>query len=207
MDQHVEKIGRLNNTSISIPNHVIERVLTVLCEMLMDRGMSMSCKPTFADMYHAMSNGTSLMRAHDEKTDTMTHVYVHNDERVGVRHARTWMEAHPNDVVLIISLDGPTAFTRKEMDGNFKGLVEFFTFSELCVNITRHILVPRHEAIRPDDLPVEIRNTPRSTLPKLYERDKVARHYAWKPGQLVRITRLYGVDEPYYYYRIVAPNP
>ena len=80
--------------------------------------------------------------------------------------------------------------------------VQFFTFQELCVNITKHTLVPRHEKITRSEVPVDLTNSC-AELPILAANDKVAQYYAYEPGDIIRITRTAGVQEPIYYYRIV----
>ena len=126
-------------------------------------------------------------------------MYFHNEDRVGVKHLRTWMENATNDKVIIVSIDGPTSFTRRETDDKYSN-VSYFTFRDVCVNITRHKLVPKHQRVDACAVP---NNVSLEHLPVLYTNDKVAQYYDFDSGDIIRITRTAGVQEPIYYYRIV----
>ena len=131
----------------------------------------------------------------------IVHIFFHNEERVGVKQLRAWADKAGEDKIIIVSLDGPTAFTRKEAESGLPN-VQFFTFQELCVNITRHALVPKHEKITPCQLPLEVSKSC-AELPIIALNDKIVQYYAFQPGDILRITRTAGVQEPVYYYRIV----
>lgn len=128
-------------------------------------------------------------------------VFFHNEDRVGVKQLRTWVENCMADKIIIVSLEGPTAFTRKEAESSYEN-VQFFTFRELCVNIMHHMLVPKHEKVTEDEIPYRL-SASRAELPTLSTADKVAQYYAYEPGDIIRITRTAGVQEPIYFYRIV----
>ena len=99
---------------------------------------------------------------------------------------------------VVVSVDGPTPFTRKECDGK---PIQFFLARDVCVDIVDHCLVPLHEAVSdppPGVLPEE--------LPRMEQTDKVAQYYDWQPGTIVKITRVFGGSEPIPFYRIVVPS-
>lgn len=132
-------------------------------------------------------------------------VFFHNEDRVGVKQLRNWVETTTADGVIIVSLEGATAFTRREAEQNYPQ-VQFFLFRELCVNITKHVLVPVHKKVAPTDLPFDLSKN-RDEVPSLYSSDRVAQYYAFQTGDIIRITRTAGVQEPVYYYRILRPPP
>lgn len=133
------------------------------------------------------------------------HVCFHNEDRVGVKHLRYWLENSVAEKLIIISLDGPTAFTKKEAETSEID-VTFFFFKEVCVNITRHNLIPPHEKVNEVDIPFEL-SEDKSELPHLWTNDRVVQYYAFKPGDIIRIRRTIGSQEPTYYYRLVCNPP
>jgi len=142
------------------------------------------------------------------KDEKHTFVYFHNEERIGVKQLRLWNEIHADCNVIIVSLEGPTAFTKKEADQNYEN-IQFFLFKDLCVNITKHAIVPKHELL--DTTEVQKINYQisdnGSEWPKLYTTDAISQYYNFKPGNLIRITRTIGTQEPVYYYRLVCTPP
>lgn len=203
METLLAKIGRLNNTCQKSTQQTIILTLTTVIEMLKDRGYSniKSCQ-TFDEIVQNMTDLRYIVCGTMDKS--FINVFFHNEERVGVRQLRQWVESSTADRIIVVSLDGPTAFTRKEAEQNYKQ-VQFFTFRDLCVNITRHTLVPKHERIDGAKLPLGLTES-KAELPILYTNDRIAQYYAFAPGDVVRITRTAGVQEPVYYYRIVRTS-
>ena len=137
------KIGQLNNTSQKSTRQVLFSTLTTVIEMLKDRGHTniQACQ----SMDEIAQNMTNFQHIVCGAGHSNVFVYFHNEERVGVKQLRTWLEASA-DYIIIVSLEGPTAFTRKEAETHNR--VQFFLFKELCVNVTKHRLVPKHEKIQ-----------------------------------------------------------
>lgn len=136
--------------------------------MLVDRGCS--SVGTHPSAEEAVTQNLPLV--HGESP--LIHVYLHSEDKVGVKYARSVMEADPEAQLIVVSIDGCTPFTRKECDG---GMVQFFTARELVNNITKHRLVPPHEKIA---APPE--GTTAEQLPKLLTTDAVAKYYGWPVG-------------------------
>ena len=198
------KIGKLNNTAQESTERVIMQCLKTVIEMLKDRGYrNIQACQTIDEVVNTMAESRHIVYA--AQGDCVMHVFFHTEERVGVKQLRAWVEASSADKIIIISLDGPTAFTRKEAEAQYKQ-VQFLQFKDMCVNITRHILVPKHERVKAEDVGLEISSS-RSELPCLYTTDRVAQYYAYEPGDIVRITRTAGVQEPVFYYRAVRVPP
>lgn len=171
--------------------------------MLKDRGYTnIQCCQTLEEVTQNMSENRHIVYGGGSK---IIHVYFHNEDRVGVKQLRTWIENSTADNIIVISLEGPTAFTRKEAEINYPH-VQFFLFRELCVNITKHVLVPKHEKTTLSELPFTT-SASGNEVPSLYTTDKISQYYAYEPGDVIRITRTVGTQEPVYYYRIVVPPP
>lgn len=73
--------------------------------------------------------------------------------------------------------------------------IEMFTKAELLFNITKHVLVPKHERIDAS----QYDDSALSKYPKIRRGDPVCRYYGFQVGNLIRITRRDGSI----YYRVV----
>lgn len=199
----LSKLARVNNTAHCSPKDTVSRCIKTLIEMLQDRGYTdiQTCQ-TVEQAFDNMKTFRPLLQA--VGSDRTVRVYFHNEDRVGVKQLRAWTENAANDAIIVVSLDGPTSFTRREAEEKNPN-VSFFAFRDLCVNITRHELVPRHERIPRSMLPLELRSV--DALPFLYTTDRVAQYYDFRPDDIVRITRTFGAQEPVYYYRILRVPP
>lgn len=136
------------------------------------------------------------------------HVIFHvDDDKVGIKVLRDLMDQIGRgefDALLVVSRDGPTPFTRRDI-GNATN-IEFFCFSELQIDLMKFAIVPRHTALTKDEIDevkkrYHIDNNDK--WPKLRRTDPVARYYNWEPGTVVRIDRAWG-SESTPYYRIVV---
>ena len=204
METILNKIGQINNSATARYNIVLERVLKTLKEMLKDRGYSAvtDCKTIGDITYKMQENDHILFGEHSFEKDVF--VFFHNEEKVGVKQLRLWNELHPNCNIIIVSLEGATAFTKKEADQSYPN-TQFFVFQNLCVNIAKHSLVPKHERLsmkERQNLKIEVNDS--EEWPKLYTNDAISQYYNYKAGDLIRITRTVGYPEPVYYYRLVC---
>ena len=200
----LRRLGKLNNTAQNSTEQVLVSTLTTVIEMLHDRGYTnvQACQ-SIDEITTNMSEGRHVVSGGGSRS---LHVFFHNDERVGVKQLRAWVEASLADNIIVVSLEGPTAFTRREAETTCPQ-VQFFTFRELCVNITRHVLVPKHEKVLDvAEMPVALSES-MAELPVLWTSDKVAQYYAFEVNDVIRITRTAGVQEPLLYWRIVRPPP
>ena len=198
------KIGQLNNTAQQSTNQVLISSLTTTIEMLKDRGYQniQSCQ-SVEEITQNMLENKVIVQGGGRRS---IHVFFHNEDRVGVKQLRTWVETSMADNIVIVSLDGPTAFTKREAEQNYRQ-VQFFTFRDLCVNITKHSLVPKHERVKDlKELPIKISDH-KGELPILYTNDKIAQYYAYEVNDIIRIHRTTGSQEPTYFFRIVRQPP
>lgn len=199
------RIGTVHNTSVCMSQDVICKCLTTLREMMHDRGIvNIQGVTTFQQAVQCMQDSSLVLTGLSSETSESTSVYFHNEERVGVKQLRAWCEQNDSQTIIICSLEGPTSFTRKETE-QYTRSVQFFTFKELCVNITRHALVPKHEKVDADERATNVFLKHPEDLPRLYSTDKVSVYYDYKPGDIVKITRTIAYSEPVVYYRMVVP--
>jgi DNA-directed RNA polymerase subunit H (RpoH/RPB5) len=123
-------------------------------------------------------------------------VYISDDDKVGVKFARHVLDKSQNSDIIVISLEGPTPFTRKECDGH---KIQFMFAKDLCFNVTKHSLVPKHEVVKAPP-----GNLNKDQLPHILDTDPIVQYYNWPIGTIVRVWRCYAGHEPIPYYRCVS---
>lgn len=193
MDSIIYKIGAIHSTCLVDGVKVLEQVLVNCKQMLNDRGcIQVEQNGTIEE---CMEQNLPILFGRGAQN---INVFFHNEERVGVKFLRTIFDQGITvDKVIILSLDGPTTFTKKEAD-NFP--VQFFLFKDLFVNITKHQIVPKHELCT-DQIPWS-----NGELPKLFESDPIVQYYDFPLGSVVKIYRTLGAHEPIDYYRLVCTS-
>ena len=188
-DAFVARLGGVHRTVCGNGQRILDMIMRTSTEMLLDRGM----------VSVSRDRDEHGFRVHGWDANGNEHIrlILCTEDRLGVRLTRTLLEEADNlDVLILVSIEGPTPFARKECNLH---RVQFFTAAKMCVNVTRHALVPRHTQISSPPLGIEV-----DCLPKLLEHDAVAQYYNWKCGTIVRIERLFGGHEPVVYYRVVV---
>ena len=137
----------------------------------------------------------SIDAARPVVTATGTAVFFCPDDKVGVRYLRTIL-ATSVPVVIVVSIDGATHFTRKESED--RG-VQFLLARDLVFNKTHHALVPRHTRVAHPPAGMDV-----ADLPRLLLSDPIAQYYAWPVDTVVCVERCFGGHEPIPYFRRVA---
>jgi DNA-directed RNA polymerase subunit H (RpoH/RPB5) len=162
--------------------------------MMRDRGGDpVVCKEDFVDIL----NDPTIPIIKSSKLGVATHVFICPEERIGVKYARSVVDVLAKGVcVIFISIEGPTPFTRKEFMSEH---IQFILAKAMCVNITKHSLVPKHEVMKSPPKGVAIEN-----LAMLHSGDPIAQYYNWPPGTIVRTWRAFAGDCPIPYFRVVV---
>lgn len=186
---------------------ICERILNTTVEMLGDRGYTVST--TLAEMKQNIASGAPTAQGVNDDGDECF-LFVDKEERTGVKTVRTLMEERPRGRFVVVSADGPTPFTRREFtrregtDGPLR--VQFFRAKELVHNVTRHAIVPKHEAVPA----TEVEGIKRQFCildgqwPIILTTDPVVRWYAWAPDTIVRIHRRGLTQDKHTFYRRVV---
>lgn len=195
--QVLQRFGNVHSTIHNDPHRIIQLIVRTGTKMLLARGVARVDQHD--DVVKSIEEEDGLiLTGYDAQGVVRERIYVHAEDRVGVKYARSIVEANEGCNAIIVSIEGPTPFTRRECDS-----VQFMNARDLCVNVVDHTLVPRHERIDASELPTGV--SPES-LPRLFDTDRVAQYYNWKVGTVVRITRNFGGHEPIPYYRVVVPG-
>ncbi|KAF3656625.1 DNA-directed RNA polymerase V subunit 5A [Capsicum baccatum] len=88
---------------------------------------------------------------------------------------------------------------------NMSFKVEIFQITDLLVNITKHVLKPRHELLTNTEKKklLEKYNLEEKQLPRMSQKDPIARYYGLEKGQVVKVTYNSEIIETHVTYRCV----
>eukprot|EP00298_Acanthocystis_sp_HF-20_P020170 c2482_g1_i1.p1 GENE.c2482_g1_i1~~c2482_g1_i1.p1 ORF type:complete len:209 (+),score=87.89 c2482_g1_i1:19-645(+) len=130
------------------------------------------------------------------------------DKKVGVKPVRTYLERMKESNVQKAIIITPTGLgpKAKAVVLEFPKLkIDFFTESELLVNITEHELVPEHRLLTEEETKTLLQRykVNKSQLPRISVNDPVARYHGLQKGQVVKISRPSETAGRYITYRLV----
>ncbi|XP_020221110.1 DNA-directed RNA polymerase V subunit 5A [Cajanus cajan] len=107
--------------------------------------------------------------------------------------------------LILIVQSKMTSFARKDLETcPFK--VEIFRITDLLVNITKHVLQPKHEVLTDDEKKALLTkySLEDKQLPLILKTDAIARYYGYEKGQVIKITHSGPLIESYVSYRCVV---
>ena len=161
--------------------------------MMQDRGLSVvdTCKSE-RQLMSRIDDCKPIIRASasaDAAAPMTTLVFIDADERTGVKLVRALREKYVDDSLCIISAEGTTPFTKKEVAGCDN--LEFWHVHEMLTNPTRHQLVPRHVALTEAEAThMQTQKCIKShQWPLIPSSDIIVRWYRFRRGTVVRIER------------------
>ena len=127
--------GSIHKSVHGAGHDVVVRILTTCEQMLRDRGCADVQVLRDARACFDVEDTSPAITGRGGTRGDDYDVYVHSEERVSVKAARAILERSNGVRAIVVSVEGPTPFTRRECDGQ---PVQFFTARELCVNVSRH---------------------------------------------------------------------
>eukprot|EP00898_Chlorokybus_atmophyticus_P003253 jgi/Chlat1/3929/Chrsp26S00307 len=194
------------------------RVRRTVWQMLADRGYLVSpaelelTREVFRERYGEEPKRDELTILVPRKEDPSMQVFVFfpEDTKVGVKTIKTYAERMKAEGVghaIMVVQSSLTAFAKQclaEMAPKYR--IEQFQEAELLVNITKHVLVPQHILLTPEEKRqlLERYRVKETQLPRIQLSDPVARYYGMTRGQVVRIIRSSETAGRYVTYRLVV---
>eukprot|EP01098_Paradermamoeba_levis_P009221 TRINITY_DN3829_c0_g1_i2.p1 TRINITY_DN3829_c0_g1~~TRINITY_DN3829_c0_g1_i2.p1 ORF type:complete len:209 (-),score=77.69 TRINITY_DN3829_c0_g1_i2:265-891(-) len=154
----------------------------------------------------------TLAIAKQNKNDPTDQIFVFfpDDEKVGVKPIRRYYERMKEEKVhkAIIVVQTSLTHFAKQVLSEFapRFTLEYFTEGELLVNITDHILVPKHVVLTKEEKHALLTRykLKETQLPRIQVRDPVARYLGLQRGNVVKIIRASETAGRYVTYRMVV---
>nr|XP_027068831.1 DNA-directed RNA polymerase V subunit 5A-like isoform X1 [Coffea arabica] len=83
--------------------------------------------------------------------------------------------------------------------------VEIFQITDLLVNVTKHVLKPKHQLLTEEEKQrlLEKYNIEDKQLPRMLQKDAIARYYGLEKGQVLKVTYNNEITETHVTYRCV----
>ena len=137
---------------------------------------------------------TVFVTKREDPTDQIF-VFFPDEVKVGVKTIKTLAERMRNEGVkraIMVVQQNMTPFAKQclnEMQPKYH--IELFQEAELLVNITKHVLVPEHRILTPEEKRTLLARykVKETQLPRIQYSDPIARYYGMSRGQVVRIVR------------------
>ncbi|PLW14707.1 hypothetical protein PCANC_08139 [Puccinia coronata f. sp. avenae] len=192
----------------------LHRVNRTIKELVRDRGYEVSDEEINISFSDFKSNDPLSDRkkvnfaAHNPETNKGIFVYYADEKSVGIKTMRKFiglLQEQTIEAGILIYSQAMTPSANKVIASMAQQYsLEAFQEAELLVNITHHIMVPKHEVMKPEEKKALLtRYRLKDTqLPRIQLSDPVARYYGLKRGQVVRITRPSETAGRYVSYRL-----
>ncbi|KAG9443688.1 hypothetical protein H6P81_015028 [Aristolochia fimbriata] len=182
----------------SVESHRYYLARRTLMEMLRDRGYGIDASeidltlPQFRARYGQVIDPKDLKISTSLVSDPSKKIlaFFFNTDVVKLPAIRAILADKQNHVPMIFVLQNKLTPQAKQATVEFKFNIELFQITDLLINITKHVLKPRHEILCPEDkqkLLAEY-SLEDKQLPCMLQRDAIARYYGLQKGQVVKIT-------------------
>jgi len=160
---------------------MLSQAIHVLSQMVQDRGYKICTKKEEDDPF--IIKGT-----HPNKNVILC--FINEDEKLniqGIKDRLSIMNKEGANKCIIVYQSSVTSSAKKSLE-TLEYEFELFAMHELQLNITRHRLVPKHQLVTQEEK-AELDLKFKGKLPFILHADAVARYYAFKKGEYIRITR------------------
>lgn len=190
-------------------NDCLSKIYTNVISMLGCRGYTniIAKCATVDDILNNVKNCEAIVVGTGAKLKKDVHIFFYRENKVGIKFLRTILEKQKNTIVCVVSIEGPTTFTKRDARDN-QQRVQFATFKQLFNNISTHTMIPPHRLLSKEEQQ-SVREKysihSDSQWPKLLEKDPVSIFYHFQKGDLIEIQRKgIGGQEATMYYRMVT---
>jgi DNA-directed RNA polymerase I, II, and III subunit RPABC1 len=148
----------------------------------------------------------------DDAKDKLS-IYWNDDEKIGTKVLKGYMDdmikksVKRGLCILKYTMSTFAKHTIEEFNHNTSNMYfETFDYSELMLNITKHILVPKHVVLSTtevEELMAKYNLKKMTQLPKIHRTDPITKYFGLLPGSIVKVMRMNQVGSIYLTYRIV----
>ena len=196
---------------------ILYKVYKHLLEMLSDRKYTLPISivntlDEFKDLYK--NDITNLEFVVTTNENNKISIFWTNIEKLGIPQLKTYIDQMDNENVnhsILILKNSITTNGKKELEyfniSSPSKYIEYFEYQDLLINITKHILVPKHSILNDSekkDLLTKYSIKRDTQLPKLYITDPIAKYYGCRKGNIVKVLRDSIASTSYLTYRIVV---
>ena len=196
---------------------ILYKVYKHLLEMLSDRKYTLPISivntlDEFKDLYK--NDITNLEFVVTTNENNKISIFWTNIEKLGIPQLKTYIDQMDNENVnhsILILKNSITTNGKKELEyfniSSPSKYIEYFEYQDLLINITKHILVPKHSILTDSekkDLLTKYSIKRDTQLPKLYVTDPIAKYYGCRKGNIVKVLRDSVANTSYLTYRIVV---
>lgn len=195
------------------------KIFRTLCEMLCDRGYELppklkdlqSLENGHKDIRHFFENGDSpLFVCHkpDNKKDEMV-VFYNVSDKASKKEIEEYSITMADMLKKNKRLVGMAIYRQITSQASeiLHQTGRFHTFSEkeMLFNVTKHKLVPKHEALTEEEAAAVRKKHFGGKFQMIYTTDPVVKYFGWPVGTMVRIHRtMAGPQDAYIHYRVVV---
>lgn len=153
---------------------------------------------------------TILASKKDNPTDQIF-VFFSDELRIGVKPIKAYLERMEKQKInraVLVCGGGITPFAKQVLQTVQQAqavFIEQFQEAELMVNITEHVLVPKHTVMTEAEKKALLKryHLKETQLPRIQKDDPIARFYGLSKGQVVKIIRPSETAGRYVTYRLV----
>jgi DNA-directed RNA polymerase I, II, and III subunit RPABC1 len=175
------------------------RSMQTIREMLADRAKhddlwdsEIIASITEDELRSKMQNSSAILVFQLENNVRIVYMLQSKFKVLDVRRLISTGKLSSEDVVIFVTVEGATGAHFETLKGLF-ARVQIFKLDEILVNITKHALQPKSFQVLSDGevaAALEAREIKsKMELPRILSSDSVAKYYALKTGQVLRIVR------------------
>jgi len=210
---------------VSEQNHNLWRGRRTLCQLLNDRLYIVSdadltmTKEAFEAKFPVDGQGRvprenlQMLVAHkNDPTDTLMAFFPDNKDKKSIgkadinRYLLRMKQEGVHRAILVVQQKPSSVAAKTLQECRDEYVVEIFLDNELLVNITHHILVPKHVLLTDEQKAALLARykLQETQLPRILETDAVARYFGLRKGQVVKIIRPSETAGRYVTYRLCS---
>jgi DNA-directed RNA polymerase I, II, and III subunit RPABC1 len=168
-------------------NEVVKSYIT-LKEMLVDRGTNIDMLNTISDT--ELNIMSKINKIFSIQVNEDTKIVYYTNPKFKINDLKKYFT--DDDHIIMVFKEKINNLNIKNLKEQTNVTIEIFMMKELQYNISRHVLVPKHEIVHDNDeidSLLNIYQLKKNQLPIILKTDPMARYLDVKAGNVVKITR------------------